>query len=167
VLVYRHPAAVLSSYRRMGWRADTDEFTALGAPAPTGDDDVSAMAAFWSWLHETALADLAAVPSAVVVSHHELTVGGDAALDVLLAELGLRPPKRDAAASAQPAESSSGAQTRESSELHVFDRPAAEVAEGWRAKVPSDELASIEASTRDIWAAVEGRRLELPAPAAS
>lgn len=166
VLVYRHPAAVLASYRRMGWRADTAEFAGLGAPVPSGDDDAAAMAAFWTWLHEIALADLAGVPDSVVVSHHELTLGGDAAVDALLAELGLPVPDRTAAeevAPAAPATRASGS-SRESSDLHVFDRPAQEVAEGWRTKIPADELAVVEESTRAVWDAVQARRLRLPAP---
>lgn len=33
VLIYRHPGAVLVSYRRMGWRPDVDELTSCGCLA--------------------------------------------------------------------------------------------------------------------------------------
>lgn len=107
ILVYRHPGAVLVSYRRMGWSADLDEVrplvaahraekgagttgaTVTGAGAGAdGDDDVAAMAEFWAGLHEIALDHLPA--SAVVVSHEELGTGGEAAARTLFDLLGLR-----------------------------------------------------------------------------
>lgn len=107
ILVYRHPGAVLVSYRRMGWSADLDEVRPLvaahraenragggagaagaGAGAGAPGDDVAAMAEFWAGLHEIALDHLPA--SAVVVSHEELGTGGEAAARTLFDLLGLR-----------------------------------------------------------------------------
>ena len=75
VLVYRHPGAILASYRRVGWHPRLDEVaaivahrgeltTALGLELPVGavgSEPVTAhdMGAFWSVLHELALADAA------------------------------------------------------------------------------------------------------------
>ena len=104
ILLYRHPAAVLTSYRRMGWLPDVQELgpvvdeynrTATGVTqvpeAPDGAEgsDVEAMGWFWSALYTMALRDVAQIPDAVVVSHEELASGGAPARQRLLTELGL------------------------------------------------------------------------------
>ncbi len=79
VLVFRHPAAVLASYRRMGWTPDLDEIVdvepscAARAPGPDADD-VDQMAFFWSVCHEIALRPGHGAETIVCVSHEQLTV---------------------------------------------------------------------------------------------
>ena len=89
VLLYRHPAAVLASYRRMGWTADAEEMVVLGATAPSGPGDLDSMIAMWAFCHETALADLAHVAESVVLSHRALTIGADDAHAAVCERLGL------------------------------------------------------------------------------
>lgn len=146
VLVWRHPAAVLASYRRMGWRADLAEVRPIltahrtshtdgGLPVPTSAprDDVEAMAEFWAALHEIALDHLPA--SAVVVSHEDLAAGGEDAARRLLERLGLDWP--GVTVSAGSGDAGTG--------LHRLDRDPATVAHGWRAHVDADEVDRIEA----------------------
>lgn len=157
VLLYRHPAAVLSSYRRMGWTADTEEFTALGAPPPDGDDDLAAMVAMWSWCHRVALDDLATVPGAVIVSHRALTAGGPEGQAALARELGLAAPAVESHADAS--------RERREGVLHDFSRSTAAVESGWRKDVGDDEVATIEAAVADIWRELEARQFAVPAVA--
>jgi hypothetical protein len=156
VLLYRHPAAVLASYRRMGWTADTDEMTALGAPAPTGPGDLAAMAAMWGWCHQVALADLEAVPEAVIVSHQALTNGAEAAHAVLCDRLGL------GLAPALTDTSAGTSSQRRDGVLHDFDRTAAAVATGWRERVAPDEIDQIESMVATVWSELESRQLRFP-----
>ena len=63
VLLVRHPGAVLSSYRRMGWSPDLDEIAPLalehlGEDVRPSGDAATDMAVFWSTLHRLALLDL-------------------------------------------------------------------------------------------------------------
>ncbi len=83
VLLYRHPAAVLASYRRMGWTADVAEVAAavpdLMAGNSRNEADALQMARFWAALNNQALRDLASIPGGVVVGHEDLASGGTAA----------------------------------------------------------------------------------------
>jgi hypothetical protein len=112
VLVYRHPAAVLASYRRMGWGADWAQIVAMpefherrSGPLPAADDEVAVMAEFWRFGNSVALDDLQVLASAgrpgLVVSHAEVAGGGSAAVASLLQALGLpaAPPSGDVPAS--------------------------------------------------------------------
>ncbi|RJK97892.1 sulfotransferase [Vallicoccus soli] len=165
VLVYRHPGAVLASYRRMGWRADTAELRRLQGRPAAGDgalDDVTAMGEFWAELHRRALARGGEVPGLRVVAHAELAEGGDAALHRLMASVGLR-PRRTAPAPAGEAPTGPRA-----GGLHDFRRSAQEVAQGWRAALAPGEEEALAALTADVWDALEAARLPLgppPAPA--
>jgi Sulfotransferase family len=156
VLVYRHPAAVLASYRRLGWRADTEEYTALGAPPGDYGDDTRAMAMFWSWGHQMALADLAQVPDAIVVSHHELTVGGPAAQAELFAALDLAPPARRVPDATGPADFHLDDFPR-----HYFHRTPDQVTTGWRALIADSDIDLLEQATAPMWRLLEKRRLRL------
>ena len=170
--VYRHPGAVLTSYRRMGWRPDLDEiapfipeaathFPELGEAWDRGVDalsDAERMGVFWGVLQALALADLDAAPGALFVAHHELAGGGMSAVTTLFTELGLRPTaetEREMTGGGDAPASSSGSQ------LHQLHRSPAEVAESWRAKLDADEVVSIERITADVLAAVDARRLSL------
>jgi hypothetical protein len=154
VLLYRHPAAVLASYRRMGWTADTDEMVALGGPKPADDSDLAAMAAMWSWCHEIALRDLDRIDTGLVVSHHAMTVGGVAAHRELCSLLALKPPRA--------ARADTALHERRRGVLHDFDRSTDAIEEGWRDEVPADELSAMEELVAPIWAELEDRQVPLP-----
>lgn len=160
VLIYRHPAAVLASYRRLGWRADTKEYTALGAPPGDYGDDTRAMAMFWSWGHEIALADLEQVPDAIVVSHHELTVGGSDAQAELFSALDLAPPVRRVPDATGPADFHLDDFPR-----HYFHRTPDQVTTGWRALIDDSDIDLLEQATAPMWRRLEKRRLRLSAVA--
>lgn len=163
VLVYRHPGAVLVSYRRMGWSADTEELAALGAPTPAGPGDLEAMLAMWTWCHEIALSDLADVDEAVVVSHHALTVGGRPAQDLLRDRLSLAHPAEEADSvegDASAAHAGARAEPRDGV-LHDFSRSATDVDTGWKKHLETDEVQAIEAAVSDVWGELERRQLPL------
>jgi hypothetical protein len=153
VLLYRHPAAVLASYRRMGWTADTDEMIALGGPKPVGDDELPAMAAMWSWCHEIALRDLDRIKTGLVVSHHAVTVGGTDAHRELCSRLALDPPRA--------ARIDAEANERRRGVLHDFDRSSDAIEEGWHDEVADDEVAAMEELVAPIWAELEDRQVPL------
>lgn len=164
VLLYRHPGAVLVSYRRMGWSADSEELGALGAPPPSGPGDLEAMLAMWNWCHQVALEDLASLDDAVIVSHHGLTVGGRSAQDVLRTRLGLAAPKSEQSTGSGDGDAG---QERRDGVLHDFSRSAADVDAGWKKHLEADEVAAIEAEVRDVWTELEQRALPVdggPAP---
>lgn len=156
VVVYRHPGAVLASYRRMGWTADIPEVRRLQGmdtdPAPP--DDAHAMVEFWTFLHRRVLAWLPEVPDTLLVSHAEASLGGGAALRRLMAACGLQPG--DAAPAA-----TSGGDRPEHGQLHSFDRAPAEVAGGWRERLTAAEIAVVEAGTAETWQELQSRRFEL------
>ena len=149
VLVYRHPGAVLASYRRMGWAADSAEVEALGAPTPRRPDDTAAMAAFWTFCYRTALADMDRLGRGVVVSHERLAVGSDGPLHALMSELGLALPRsatQGRAGTARAGDTQPHASSGRS--LHDFDRDPDELHTGWRSSIDKDELEWLETQTR-------------------
>ncbi len=157
VLIYRHPAAVLASYRRMGWTADTEELVALGAPLPDGAADTDAMAAMWTWSHQVALEDLTRTPGALVVSHAALAAGGADAVRFLATRLGLGVP-----GSQRPRGRFASVDIPRGEKLHDFHRSAAEVEGRWRAAVDVDEIGRLETATRSVWQQLEASQLPLP-----
>jgi hypothetical protein len=168
VLVYRHPAAVLASYRRMRWLPDVAEVAnALarydGVPPPPADGsggDTEAMAWFWSALNTVALRDLARLEEAVVVSHEELAAGGAQALRALFDACGVVGPTSGAApASGGPA--AGELEEARGEVLHRLDRPPDQVATAWRASVGADELAVLEELAGPTHAALQEVRLRL------
>ena len=170
VLVYRHPGAVLASYRRVEWRPRLDEVERIVATsrevghdhavpaAPPGEEQSPAaeMGVFWSLLHDLALAD-AATSGALVVSHAELAAGGVAAGRVLAERLGLE--WSPAMAAELTRESSGGAV--DSGQLHNFDRAPAAVAEEWRSKLPEADIELVERVAGETLARVEAARTPL------
>lgn len=152
ILIYRHPGAVLSSFRRMGWTANLEEIRTVipvnrhGAReinhSDSGADDVSNTAHFWASLNRQALADLAHVDGALVVSHEEIATGGDTALKQLFDLCALpwkaRPQDRTKALP------STAAQSMDPSALHNLNRPSAQVAESWRKDVSKAEISVLE-----------------------
>ncbi len=157
VVVYRHPGAVLASYRRMGWTADVEEMRTLrGLDAAAPDNDAAAMVEFWSFLHECVLEWLHRVPTAVLVSHAELTLGGDRAVRAVMHACGLVPGSHG------DHEPSVGAPEQPRiGQLHGFDRAPGEVASGWRERLDPNEVEHVEVSTSEIWQRLESERLEL------
>ncbi|HRA49956.1 sulfotransferase [Actinotalea sp.] len=167
VVLYRHPAAGLVSYRRMGWRPDLDELAPIlaahrrGRGQDAGPDlrdvgapgEVPAMAAFWSALYEIALDNAEHAP-VVVVSHERLTTGGADAGRRLFTRLGLRWTP----ASAQELAGGDGpavAPASDAGRLHQLDRPPAQVAGAWRRQIDPEQLAEIEAATAGVRARLD------------
>jgi hypothetical protein len=161
VIVYRHPGAVLASYRRMGWTADITEIRQLqGQSAPDAPlDDVSAMVEFWNFLHGRVLSWLDDVPDALLISHADVSRGGFPAMGNLMSACGLRPPRRPP----EPAGSVDGAPVGAPNvgQLHGFARSPDEVVDGWRERLNTEEVTAIENHTSQVWASLEGRRFAL------
>jgi hypothetical protein len=163
VVVFRSAVETLSSYRRMGWTPDTQEFTALGATMDD-DDDAAAMAQFWSWGYEIALESLEALAkggrTSVVISHADLTAAGVPGQNLLRRALGLDPVGQTASDAPSP----SGRVDPE--RLHNFDRTPEEVLAGGRAQVDPTEVSRVERLTAETWSRLEAAKLSvLGAPA--
>lgn len=153
VLVYRHPGAVLASYRRMGWSVDLRELiTSLVADEWATErrwdliddlqmarsrDDAEQMATFWNVLHVLALEDLPA--GSVIVSHRDLAAGGVNRASPLFEELGLQ--LTDAV---RDQLSQSTATADDARQLHRLDRSPAHVAESWRNDVDRVTVRTLE-----------------------
>jgi hypothetical protein len=170
VLVYRHPGAVLASYRRMGWSPDVTEIMAAvpgarasGAGLP---GEAPVLAWFWATLNDVALADLADIPDAVVVAHEELAAGGEDAMARLFLACGLgRPPRSGAGGPtrepARPGRAARPGPNARGKTLHRLDRPASEVAGAWRSGIGEDDLAAMDALVGPTLAALRSRQLDL------
>jgi hypothetical protein len=169
ILTYRHPGALLASYRRMGWTPDLAELTPVvrdfrrqmgssvdlpDPPRPGEANQAEEMSWFWNALYTMALADLAMTRDALVISHSELVSGGRHATQELYAALGLE--WRTRAVDAQTRLTRALSSRRR---LHNFDREPAEVANSWRDSVTSDELRTIGEMTAAVSADLEQRRL--------
>ena len=167
VVVFRSAVENLSSYRRMGWTPDSDEFRALGAVVDAGDD-ATAMAQFWCWGYNRALDSVDALAEdgrmAVVVSHADLTAAGTAGQNRLRMALGLDPV---APAAAPKADSQSTSHRVDPSRLHNFDRTPEEVLAGARAKVEEAEVSRVERLTAETWARLEAVKLSVLDPPVS
>jgi hypothetical protein len=170
LLVYRHPGAVLSSYRRMGWRPDLAELQAIlvearssgGPQLPDlpayGGNEAEAMGRFWATLHDLALHDLEATGTdVVVVAHHELATSGPAGGRMLADRLGVRWNDRLEEELAKE----SGADGAGGSVLHNFDRAPSLVADAWRAKLGDQEIQDIERVTASTRQRMQDLRLRL------
>ncbi|KRF04710.1 hypothetical protein ASG88_21110 [Nocardioides sp. Soil777] len=158
LVVHRHPAAVLASYRRMGWSPDLEEVRVIvdavrrSHPAlpvsavPTGPlGEAEAMAVFWRGLHELFLLDAGALTSLVVISHDRL-VGNEVLCRALVDRLNLRwTGETDAELRHEESLSTSPRQG-----LHDFNRSPQEVAEGWRRRVTQAEVDEMEQLTVDV-----------------
>jgi hypothetical protein len=164
ILVYRHPGAVLASYRRMGWRPDLDEVGALvrlpSASAPEGMDPmVVDMARFWTALNSTALSDLSQVGDAVVVSHEELAAGGMPALRRLFLACDVEWDATTEDRVAKAGSDSGPASTSKS--LHDLNRAPEQVAQAWRRHVSDDEVAALVAVAGLTLGGLDQRRVVL------
>lgn len=163
VLVYRHPGAVLASYRRMGWRADIEELAAVLPQFARGDEaglnDLDAMGRAWSICHHMALDDLAGVSGSVVVDHGELAAAGVPALRRLFEQCGLtwgariEREVRGWSERTRRGEAGHG--------LHDFNRTPELVAGSWRRHLNEDELGRIERSTDRVRRRLRARRMPI------
>ncbi len=162
VVVYRHPGAVLASYRRMGWTADTVEVRCLqGLPPLTeAPDDVTAMADFWTFLHQRVLAWLPTVTDAVLVSHAELVAGGTEAVEQVARVCGL-PHARRSAQIGSPVGGGAVTERPAPGRLHDFHRRPDEVADGWKNRLNTAELQTMERTAAATLSELERHRLRL------
>jgi hypothetical protein len=171
VLLYRHPAAGLASYRRMGWKPDLDELRPVldshrakvgrsSSPLPPLDDvdEVEAMAWFWSALYEMALDDVADLPACVIVAHSDVAGGGRDAARNLFELLGLQ---WTAHSDAQLRAGGDGAPAVSNDVLHNFDRSSEEAASGWRRHVSEAELRRMEELTQPVRELLTARQVRL------
>lgn len=169
VLVYRHPGAILVSYRRMGWRPDVEEIVCAcpelssRAPDPTADL-VEQMGFFWQACHEVALGDAdrdcLSAGALVVVSHEELTSAGEAGVRRLFDVCAL-PWSSTVAHHVTTWSQPTGAQAEAGGPLHVLNRPPREVGTAWRQAIDRRELARLEEATRAAHDDLHVRRLRL------
>lgn len=178
VLVYRHPGAMLVSYRRMGWQPDLTELQPIlrahrlaegtshrglpELPSPGETDDATAMALFWSALYEIALDRAAPLGDLVVVSHEELAGGGMPAVRTFFATLGLQ----TSAATAEEIEHEQPQKTPEPTGgdhpvLHDFDRAPEQAAHSWRVRLSEDEISTMETVAAGTMERLAGLRVPL------
>jgi hypothetical protein len=173
VLVYRHPGAVLTSYRRMGWSPDLREVEAAVSPDQRADphehdiqaDPVAALAWFWATVNQIALQDLDRVPGAVVVSHAELASGGAPAMRRLYLACGLGWDDRTESA-VRSAGSGEGRAPKarvnaKGKTLHELSRSSSEIADAWRAKVTSEEFTTLDEIAGATLASLDSARVDL------
>ena len=177
--VYRHPGAVLASYRRMGWTPDLTEIAALIEAHRVGPDgvrelwdkrdsglsDAEEMGIFWAVLNSLVLDDLAAAPATLLVAHHELAAAGEPGVRRLFSVLGLSSTAATSAEmtkeGAAPVGSPQPAPAGGGQVLHRFDRSPAEVAQSWRKHVSHEDIDRIEQLTADVQAGFERHKLAL------
>ncbi|HLR97896.1 MAG TPA: sulfotransferase [Jiangellaceae bacterium] len=140
VVVYRHPGAVLASWRRMGWTAKAHEVARVegitgqrSSDAP--DDEVGLLGRMWRALHRVVLRDAAQGVPLHVVSHEELGMGGPRALQDLFAAVGLTWAERKERLRAGDVVDD---------RLHNLDRDPREVARAWTTKIGVQDLERLE-----------------------
>lgn len=169
VVLFRHPGALLASYRRMGWAPAVTELAALDLPGatmqcpPSGADDVAAMAWFWGTCYRAVLADLTQLPAALLVDHAELSRGGDAALGQLMSWCGLDASRLRSAKA--PELATTDAPTAPGPVLHNFRRTVVDVTESWRSRLSTPEAERLEALVATDWETLRDRRARLDAHA--
>jgi Sulfotransferase family len=158
VVLYRHPGAVLASYRRMGWTADLSEAYHLQGRTQVepAADDVEAMAEFWGFLYSGVLGWLDRVPGTILVSHAELTSGGRLAVSRVMRAAGLSPR----AAGPSPADRASSPGVKEG-QLHGFAREASDVIEGWRTRLLPADVERMDRAAGVVWEELQRNRLAL------
>lgn len=170
VVVYRHPAACLVSYRRMGWSPDLAELAATLETTPAGDHEGRrvrlrpdeepeevAMARFWDALYAVALGDLARLPGSLVVRHEDAATHDGRAMAELRDRLGLLPTTGTTRRTSWEPEMSWRPRTRP--QLHRLARAPDEAASSWRAGVSDDVVARMEQIAGSTLARLDGMRL--------
>lgn len=169
VLVFRHPGAVLASYRRMGWAPDLAELRAVldrarddpsldvpDLPPALDASTAEAMGLFWARLHDLALVDAARThTSLVVVAHHELAAAGPEGGRRLAERLSVGwTDEMETELSKEAGTGVSGS----AASLHNLQRAPAEVAQAWREKLAPDDVRVIEAVTEETHERLRGLR---------
>lgn len=169
VLLFRHPGASLTSYRRMGWVPDNDELAPVIAefitkngecvgvqpPPATGATDVESMAWFWNALYGIALHDAGRLDDKVLIlAHEDIAAGGSSFGTQLFAHLGL--PWSDRI-SEQFVQNSRARAPIDTTALHNFDRNPAQVAHEWESRVTPEEREYLELATKEVYALLRAR----------
>lgn len=170
VLLFRHPAAMLASYRRMAWKPDLAELSAIVAkfceqhsrtdgvvPLPRSVDlhEIDAMAWFWNALYGIALHDIRGCTRTLVLAHQDIASGDESARRALFRRMALRWGRNG---ELQRSEQQPVEQTVDDLALHNLERAPASVAQEWESKVTSDERRRIEERTSEIWTQLMARR---------
>lgn len=166
IVVYRHPAAVLASFRRMGWSPDPkelnklEEITGSCRIAPVGmPTDLVLVGRMWSLLHSVMLSDLVDAPDTVILSHESVARGGDQAMRRVFAHLGLKSSRMAEDLRAySPMRQPSG---KDQHRLHNFDRDPRVVADAWRDAISTVELEVLESMTAGTMLALSGVELNV------
>ncbi len=163
VVVYRHPGAILTSYRRMGWRPDIEELASVAPKFGRLDDEgaadeVDRMAWFWTVCHRIALEQLTRLPMAVVISHQELSLVAPPAVRTVFDACGLTWSNRVDEEIARWSESTAVAP---GSRLHVMNRSPKEVEDSWRGRLAPEEVTRLDHLGSEVLAELESRRLPL------
>lgn len=168
VLIYRHPGAVLSSYRRMGWTADLDEVRRVTNPLigdpETGSGlgnhrDAREMALFWALLNQQALADMEFLPGSLVISHEELASGGSNAMHRLYELCGLS--LNSSTGGLDWKLPNGGRRKPKANALHNLHRPPQEVAGEWRSGLTTAEVSLLDAVAGDTLRNLDSKRAVL------
>lgn len=166
VVVYRHPAAVLASWRRMNWTAKPEEVawaealtkgTVAGLDGETGSDDVGLVARMWSALHTLVLEDIDRGTSVHVVAHESASSGGESALKALFSAVGLRWRATGRRAD-QPTPTGEAAPDR----LHNLRRDPRDVAHAWRQDIASEEFTRVDQAAKPLLQQLAEVELQLP-----
>lgn len=172
VVLFRHPGAALTSYRRMGWTpdsaelapiaqhfaADHEEFPGLADAPSSPTSDVQAMAWFWNTLYGVALYDAAELGrNVIIVAHEDIAAGGTSFGERLFAELGLAWDEKVARKLLLDGDTS---KTRPNA-LHNFDRSPAKVAHDWQSRIAHDERTELERLTGHVYGRLLERSLRL------
>lgn len=164
VIVYRHPAAVLASWRRMGWTAKHNEvFWAESLIADgqqpsdgaAGDDDLGLLARLWNALHKLLLEDIANGVPVHIVAHEDVGLGGADALRVVFDAVGLRWAGQGGGALEISGEVVPG-------RLHNLDREPSQVARSWIRDTDDEDLARLDRITGPVLAELKRLRLLIP-----
>ncbi len=163
VIVFRHPGAVLSSVRRMGWSPDPSELERLESISPSevcdrSTDELHMVARMWGVQNRIALDDLAMLDHGIVVSHEALAAGGERSLDILRDACGLRHPVRRE--KPQPVAKRPG--DVDPQRLHNLNRDPKKVATAWRDDLDEGELRELEQLTGSLIERLQSQALPLP-----
>lgn len=154
VLIYRHPGAVLASYRRMGWTPDVHQLQPIATQFSAAYDnwlldtnsEAEALARSWVVLHEIALEGLC-LEHDIVVSHSEIATNGNILGPQLFTRLGLcwNSNAKEQFGPPTVGTASDFTEPRPRRALHNFDRMPSEVADAWKSEVAPEDVTDIEA----------------------